>query len=336
MPLPPCPEALIDLEGRPNLGAFAGRMKDTSLARLVGPDRRSGVKRLLHEKCWHYCCVATPELFVGGAVIQLGYMASAFAYVFDRQARQMLDERSLMVPPQLVEIDGLAAEARASVRRIRSRMLIEASASAGRFSASFPNGTLIDLFLRAETAPVALTAACPVTTGGLTMTQKTVCVPADGEVRVGGRTFRVTDGLAGLDYSHGYFGRETRWFWGSASGVLADGRRVGLNLVEGHNDGAVTENGLWVDGRLSQPGRAYFEMDEQDPMRPWRVRTDDARVDLRFTPLGVRAQDLDLQLIASQYVQPMGTFEGTLRDEDGRELSVQGLPGVVERHRAKW
>lgn len=337
-PLPPCPDALLDDHGAPRLGAWAGRMRDTSLRMLTGPAHREGLERLLTEKRWHYACAASQELFVGGAIIQLGYLASAFLYVFDRRERRMLAERSFLLPPQWVEVDDLAAEARAKMHRLRSRMLIEASAVAGRFQADLSGGVFVEIWLRAQKAPVALTAACPVTAegGGVTMTQKTVCVEADGEVRVGKRTLKVENALAGLDYTHGYLGRETRWRWASASGRLPDGRTLGLNLVAGHNDGEVTENGLWIGGALSQPGHARFELDEADPMKPWRVTTDDGRVDLRFQPEGIRSEDTDLKLIVSQYAQPMGTFEGTVRDEAGAVVEVKGLPGVVERHRARW
>lgn len=333
--LPVCPDALVDPQGAPRFGAYSGRMRDTSLDRLAPPWRREGWRRLASEKRWHYACAATPELFVGAAIIQLGYLASGFLYVFDRGARRLLAERSFLLPPQRVELDDLAAEARARLRRVRSRMTLEASAKAGRLVADLSGGVFVELWLREAPLP-ALTAVCPVVGGGVTMTQKTVCVPADGEVRVGRRAFRVEGALAGLDYTHGLLGRETRWRWASASGTLPDGRRVGLNLVEGHNDGDVTENGLWIGEELIQPGHAHFELDEADPLRPWRVRTDDGRVDLRFLPEGARREDLDVLLIASQYVQPMGVFEGTVRGADGGPIEVRGLPGVVERHRARW
>ena len=111
--LPACPDALLDENGRPRLGAYAGRMKDTLAAASRGPVAREGLERLSTEKRWHFACVATPELFVGGAIVQLGYIANAFVYVFDRRERRMLAERSFLLPPQLVEIDDLAAEARA-------------------------------------------------------------------------------------------------------------------------------------------------------------------------------------------------------------------------------
>jgi hypothetical protein len=335
--LPVCPDALLDVNGQPRLGAYAGRMKETSLTRLAGPGWREGLERLTTEKRWHYVCVATPELFVGGAIVMLGYMANAFVYVFDRREKRMLAEKSMLVPPQLVEIDDLAAEARAKMRRLRSKMRVEASVKAGRFISELSGGPFVEIWLR-EGAPVALTAACSLAAegGGIGMTQKTVCMPADGEVRVGKRVFKIEGALAGLDYTHGFLARETRWRWAQASGRLPDGRLLGLNLVEGHNDGEVTENGLWIGDELTQPGHAHFEFDDADPMRPWRITTDDGRVDLRFVPEGKRAEDIDLKLVVSQYVQPMGTFDGIVKDAQGGILEVAGLPGVVERHRARW
>lgn len=335
--LPACPDVLLDEAGRPRLGAFAGRMKDTSLVRLAGPASRAGIDRLASEKRWHWVGVATSELFVGGAIVQLGYAANAFVYVFDRRERRMLAQKSMLVPPQLAEIDDLAAEARAKMRRVRSRMLVEASVKAGRFISELTGGPFVEIWLR-EGAPVALTAVCDLGPegGGIGMTQKTVCMPADGEVRVGKRVFKVENALAGLDYTHGYLARETRWRWAQAGGRLPDGRLLGLNLVEGHNDGEVTENGLWIGGELSQPGHARFELDDGDPMKPWRITTDDGRVDLHFHPEGARAEDLDLKVVVSQYVQPVGTFEGIVKDAEGNLVEVSKLPGVVERHRARW
>jgi hypothetical protein len=168
------------------------------------------------------------------------------------------------------------------------------------------------------------------------MTQKSSCIPADGEVRVGPRTFKLREAWAALDYSHGLLARETRWRWASACGLLPCGRVLGLNLVEGHNDGPVTENALWLDGRLIPVGRTRFGFDSGDPCAPWTLLSEDGRVDLRFEPEGLRREDIDLKLIASRYVQPVGTFHGTVRGLDGQSVSVEGLAGVTEDHRARW
>lgn len=333
--LPEAPPSLIDEVGLPRFGAYAGRVREASFARLAPRYRREGVRRLTGEKTWHYVCVLSPSLVVAGAVVQLGYLSTNFLYVFDRREKRLLADRALVLPPMLVDLDDNAAEARGSLRRVRSRMVIEASNLAGRFFASLP-GLSVEITLRTEQGPQPLTAICPVGEDGLTLTQKTTCVPAVGEVRVGAATHRLRDAYACLDYSHGFLLRETRWRWASGCGRLADGRMLGLNLVEGHNDVPVTENALWVDGRLVPVGRTRFEFERGDPLRPWGLRSEDGRVDLRFEPEGVRRQNLDLKVLVSEYAQPIGTFSGVVRAEGGESIEVAGLPGVTENHRSVW
>jgi hypothetical protein len=61
------------------------------------------------------------------------------------------------------------------------------------------------------------------------------------------------------------------------------------------------------------------------------VRSENGSVDLTFQPEGHRAQKVDLKLISSRYVQPFGTFSGSLQG-----IAVEGLPGVAEDHAALW
>ena len=335
-PLPPAPHALVDERGAPRFGAFAGRLHDSSLSGLAGRFRRSGLARLAGEKKWLYACVASPSLVVAAAVIHLGYAAGAFFYVFDRRERRMLVDRTLKVPAALAALDDNPAESRARLRTARARFLIEASRLGGRILVSLPGRVLAEIDLRTEAAPEPLSAICPVPGDRVTMTQKASCIPASGEVRVGPSTFRLQDAWASLDYSHGLLQRETRWRWASGCGRLEDGRLLGLNLVEGHNDGPVTENALWLDGRLSGLGRARFEFDPRDPLQAWRVRTEDGAVDLCFDPEGCRRESFDYGFLASRYAQPIGSFRGTVDLPGGERLEVSGLPGVTEDHRSVW
>ena len=57
----------------------------------------------------------------------------------------------------------------------------------------------------------------------------------------------------------------------------------------------------------------------------------DGRVDLTFRAEGYRAQTVDLKVIFSRYVQPFGTFSGTVNG-----IAVEDLPGVAEDHAARW
>ncbi len=74
-----------------------------------------------------------------------------------------------------------------------------------------------------------------------------------------------------------------------------------------------------------------FTFDGNDALSPWRIRSEDGRVDLVFQPEGQRAQTIDLMLIASRYVQPFGSFSGKLHG-----VTLDGLAGVTEDHVARW
>jgi hypothetical protein len=100
---------------------------------------------------------------------------------------------------------------------------------------------------------------------------------------------------------------------------------------------ALSERGLELDSALIALGAAQFEFDATQPLQPWRVHTDDGRLDLRFTPEGARQADIDLGVVASHYVQPVGTFEGWVRAAPADPpRPVQGLLGVTEDHRSAW
>lgn len=130
--------------------------------------------------------------------------------------------------------------------------------------------------------------------------------------------------------------RETAWNWACLAGVADNGVSVGLNLAAGVNETGMTENALWLDGRRTLLGPARFEFDRYQPGADWRVTTDDGRVDLRFVPAGARREKLNAGVIASNFRQFVGTFQGTVEDENGKKIPVNGLRGLMEDHFARW
>ena len=337
--LEPAPESLVDHLGLPRFGAYSGRIARASLEGLGQRYRRDRVTRLLTEKKWHYGGFASPSLVVGGVIIQLGYLASAFVYVFDRLEKRMALSRSFILPSPLVQVGDEPTAMKASMRRVRSRMSIDAGVSEGRFFAELSGGGRIDLRLDVTQAASPLSLVCPIGEQGMNLTQKTSGVLANGEVRIGSRTYRLSGAIGGLDYTHGFLARDTRWSWASAHGRLANGKPVGLNLTAGFNDdggGQASENVIWLDGEPHPVGPATFAYDPRDALKPWRITTADGRVELDFLPEGVRAEDTDLKVVVSQYAQPIGTFSGKVLNARGDIVRLEKVPGVTEWHRARW
>src|SRR5205814_2703653 len=121
-------------------------------------------------------------------------------------------------------------------------------------------------------------------------------VPAEGEIRAGNARFTVQGEFAGMDFTHGFLARDTKWRWAFGSGK-AGKRSVGFNLSEGFLPGS-PESAVWVDGPPCATGPVHFEGDFSDRDAPWRIQSRDGALDLVFTPEGRRAQNIELKLVA--------------------------------------
>ena len=100
--------------------------------------------------------------------------------------------------------------------------------------------------------------------------------------------------------------------------------------------GNCRENSVWLDGRLfALDPDAIIEYDEAEPSKPWHVSTVDGAVELEFHPIGVHRESLNLGLIRSSFLQPVGEFTGTIR-VDGQDLTLERMAGVVENQDTVW
>ena len=147
---------------------------------------------------------------------------------------------------------------------------------------------------------------------------------------------------ATLDHGRGRWPYRITWNWGAGSGLLPDGRTVGIQVGGRWTDGTgCTENALCLDGRISKLGTdLWWEYDTGDWARPWWVRdVVDRRLDLTLTPEHVRADRTELGLVGSTTHQCFGTWSGWLVADDGERvrgrrrarLGRGGPPALVRR-----
>jgi hypothetical protein len=149
--------------------------------------------------------------------------------------------------------------------------------------------------------------------------------PVRASGTVGGRRVELR-GL--IDDSAGYHARRTDWRWCAGVGETPEGRALAFNVVVGVHDAAVgSERTLWVDGAARELPPATFDED----LGAVRFGDGDASV-LAFAEEARRARADDFKLFASDYVQPFGTFSGTL---PGGVAVARGW-GVMEAHAVRW
>jgi len=325
----PAPPDIVD-QGAPVLGRYAGSPARLDWRGLRAPHRRGPLWMRLHHKRWRYLGITSAELFIGVAIVDVGWTGTAFAYLFDRRQRRLLADwsqdglSSLQVGVGDAPLNG----AHARFRGLRSRLEMQQRDGSLRLQVAVRG-----LQLQAEiAAPVSspLLAVGPIEGGIAHATLKTSAMAVRGWAEAGDERFTLDGALAALDASNGFLARNTSWRWASAHGS-----ELGFNLQQGYFGGQ--ENALWLHGELIPLGAATFDFDAAAPLRPWRVHTADGLLDLEFSPEGLRAEDRNLGFAASHYVQPVGRFSGWVRASAGAPArEVRDLPGVTEDHQSRW
>ncbi|HEV6967977.1 DUF2804 domain-containing protein [Roseateles sp.] len=326
----PTPDTVV-IQGAPAHGRYAGRIACIDWAPLQAD--RGRLWRWLHHKRWHYVGLGNGQLFIGVAIVDVGWTCTAFAYLFDRRRRSLLADWSQDGLPRLQAgvSDEPLAGAHSWFRGPGARLSLVHSAAPDTLALAVAvRGLHLEAVLDLGSMAPPLLAVGPIEGGLAHATQKTTALPVQGWAEASGERFDLGGAWAAIDASNGLLARETAWRWASAHAP-----DIGFNLQQGYFGGQ--ENLLWLDGRPIPLGAASFAFDAAQPLQPWRVQTDDGLLDLVFTPEGARAQNRDLGIAASRYVQPIGTFSGSVRAFPGAmPRLVRDLLGVTEDHASRW
>jgi hypothetical protein len=329
MNLPAAPRVLVGTDGKPCFGRYRGVTGTYGWDTLAAPFQRSALVRRLRHKRWHFVSLATDQLFCGLAVVDVGWGTSAFAYAFDRGRREIVASFSPIGLPGVVEAE-VGSHACAPCRfHMRGTHIDLEPRGQGGYLLKLASGSFrIEAEYHGKSP--RLLAVGAVGGGSVHATQKSTALSLRGWAEAGGRRYVLDGGVASFDYSNGMPGRSSDWRW-----VSAHTRGFGINLQEGLY--GATENALWIDGAIVPVGEARFEVEGTGGLSPWRVRTEDKLVDLRFTPEGVRRDDKQLLFASSSMTQQVGTFDGWVRAAPHvAPRKIERLTGLTEDYRARW
>ncbi|WP_295990553.1 DUF2804 domain-containing protein [Rugamonas sp.] len=327
MMLPPAPDDVIDADGQPRFGRYAGQTGPIDWSALAAPYARKRLWRRFHHKRWHYVALATEHIFCAVAIVDLGWASTAFAYAFDRDDGDMLANFSQDGWPG--RSARLADHAGGASRFKTRRSAIDIDADGDYRLALRCDYLEIDAEFGAGAAPLLL-ATGPIAGGSVHATQKSSGLPLTGQVRTFREPYDLAGGVASFDYSNGLLARDTAWRWASAHNL-----ELGFNLQAGYF--GPRENALWLDGQVHALGPAHFLFDATDPLSRWHIFTEDDLLELHFTPDGARRDNKNLVIAASRYLQAIGTFSGWVRSgPDEPKRIVTQLVGVTEDHTSRW
>jgi hypothetical protein len=353
-----------------------GRLREPGWARSLALDYDRGAIRApsFRIKEWDYYCIVAGDIALAFTVADNSYMGLLSASVLDLERGGEVTETVMTalpmgrtgLPPS--SVSGVTAasakdlsmrfEASDGTRRLCVSWPSFGARSKGRAAALFglPSGASAtargavgleaEIELRERPGRESMVIATPFKghPRHFYYNQKINCQDATGKVRVGARGIGLEHGKAFgvLDWGRGVWPWRNDWLWGSASGLArvsgsASPLSFGFNIGYGFGDtSAASENMVFVDGRAHKIGRLGIDLDDRDFLKPWKVRSEDGRLELTLSPRLDRSAATDFLVLASIQHQVFGTWSGRVELEDGRIVEIEALPGFCEKVRNRW
>jgi hypothetical protein len=296
------------------------------------------------EKRWCYMGIFNPDIIFGCAVVHLGYMASAFAFAFDRQTQQMISHTLVSPPMGQVRYDRNPEIGICSYQSIRGHLTItnKKNPDPSTIQTSFylPGKSLkadIDVF-EPDNGIRPMNFLMPMDGDKPAFTSKTAGLKARGNIKMNKKTFDLSpdNTFAVFDWTNGFYPRQTFWNWACGAGFADDGTQIGFNFSSGVYENGLLENTVWINGIPLKQGKVTFSYDPKKPDQPWQLKSHDDLINLKFNPEGIRKANDNFGILKSKFIQPCGSFEGSIITSDNLCIHISSVGGVVEEHFAKW
>ncbi|MBI3785458.1 MAG: DUF2804 domain-containing protein [Deltaproteobacteria bacterium] len=337
--------SLINQNGTARLGIFPEPIDEVNYRdfNLVDElDRRVGrLRRYFAFNQFEFLGAVSEQLVFGCALADVKYAGTAFVYAYDPSTRQFI-KHSFQQPLARGIWFNQRPESGASELRVGQNFIQLRGSERPRaryLQVRLSDGFHIDAEFSEEDPPVEPLRICtPAGATGWVYARKTAGHRVAGTLTAGGRTYDLAaiGALGHHDWTAGYMRRHTFWNWGCIAGHTADGRVVGMNVSCGVNETSFTENCFWLDGKLHKLDTVRFEYDRRDLMQPWRMTSYDGRLDLTFRPEGRHREKLNAFIVASNFSQLIGRYDGWLQTAAGERVAITNLLGYAEWHYAKW
>jgi len=330
------PAQLIATSGQPEFGLFTGSVSELNFDqfdfRTVLDKPAAKLRRHFAQKQFQFVTVCGEGWLLAVAIADIRYASSGFAYLY--QTESPVFEKGLLRPLQFgCQMSESPISGTATLRAGRTHWRMQTGIESWQLTVDCGPLQASLILHKHHQTPLALCA--PTGYQGFTYTEKNNALLVSGQLSLAGKHFPLEHARAGYDFSAGFMRRQTNWRWASIN-TLVDGQPLGLNLAAGVNETGLCENALWFDGHIQHLSPAQFQFDRYNQQSRWQISTLCDELALEFTPLFCRQEKVQAGLLASNFRQYVGHYQGEVRLLDGRILKLDGSLGLAEDHYAKW
>jgi len=298
-------------------------------------------QRFRHKE-WDMYYMITPTHYLHFLVAWIGYGAFCDVAVYDRELREWKTGIHIRGPRPKVPMMRNSTEGVTEYQSKKANARFEVDGEWRKLRVDFPEfageGLTADLEFKHPGDHDSICGSHLANPYRVYYGEKITSMEAHGSFSLGDAEFRldphVSYGL--LDFGRGHYPPKKFWYWATASGRAADGAVVGWNLGHGNNREETMENSLFYNGKIQKMGSVHVELDFEGLLEPWRVYTDDGRVDLTITPENLRQNDLDLGYLYAIGRPVMGPFNGFMVLDSGKKVVIEDVFGLFEMVDQRW
>lgn len=312
----------------------SGRLNPDAVGFSRKPLHRSNLRGWGRNKRWDYWGIVSPRYVLGMTVANLDYAHASQLYLYDRESGRVITADStsigpgdVLVPDELPPLVVMEDNHKAKLRFMDESGRTVLKASTKHVSAH----------LSVEPGGDSLGVVVPWSNRRFQYTLKQLARPVSGTITVDDTEVELNpdESFAVLDRGRGKWPYRMSWNWAAGSGTVND-KRLGLQLGGRWTKGTgVTENGLFVDGRLSYwPDELDWTYNLSKKSSAWQVRGEN--VDATLTPFHRRHAASNVGIIASSTYQAFGVWSGFAVDADGVRHTLDGLTGWAEQAKNRW
>ena len=308
----------------PSFGRYEGLIPNTDITSW----QTGFFDRRFKRKGWLYAGIYNAEFALGFAIADTGYLGKAFIYCYHFPTNTFLEEAA-QFPFYFAE---------KFMPSLHSEWLFNKGNKTWQVS---PNYSDLEIHFEGKKLQVdfslidfekGMSTIAPALDQPFNFTFKNAGIKTKATIRLKGNEYNLEGNYAVLDFTLGFPPRNTRWNWASATGKTVTGASVGINLVAHFNSDL--ENVLFFNEQLIPLGKTIFNYTSPADKSIWHITTEDAIIDMHFTPSGARKDHINVGFLKHQFIQPFGKFEGTLLINK-EKISFTAF-GVTEEHHSVW
>lgn len=339
---------MVEKDGTIHFGTFRTPFVEANIldAPFDVPRNASMWWKKFRLKEWQHYGVITPSHYFGMVIFDAKFMGVSFFYAYDRLENKR-SEHGVQLPGRASRVAAQMYDDHCEFKKKGYRLYFENRLKDGY------HRIIIDIASKSNLPSVQgeirifedlnhmepLVQVSPVTPVRPFYTHK-VAAPAEGVIRLAEREINIDrkQDIALIDEQKTYYPYVSFWKWATGAGYNEYGELLAFNLCQNMiaDDEEYNENCMWVDGKIFCLRAARFTFDEQNVLRPWKVKTADDSLDLQFIPSGERAEKINAGLILSDFHQPFGLYNGRFKDEGYRIYPLVNCFGLAEHHQTRY